>query len=1208
MCRKNCVAILQQQAVLETTGQNATMAAEQCDFVKGKWMSLAIRCAGAILLAGLCGPVSALNESQFQTLDIRDGLPSQQINSLAQDRDGHLWIGTKDGLARYDGRGFQIYRHTPGDASSLPSNYIGAVHVDRRNQLWVAVEGYGVYRLNADRIGFSAVPLAGHSRGLDVWSIVSDARGTVWFGSFGQGLFRQTKDGTVTQFTPKPGMPGLPDENVLSLAMGSDQSLWIGTSSGLALWRDGGFIAVANSALPSPVVLSVIPDAEYGIWLGTQAGLALIDRHGRVTLPPWRSQLSHRAIMGVLRESPGVRWFVTSKGLNRVEGGQVQVLYPKQTFNAAYQDLQDGFWFGSEQGLIRQPKSWRYFNSYQAEEHAQQAPAGLRNLRLMDYAVQPDGSLLLVGGNAAMDRFWPETGRIEPYLFNTDAVKSTEFRAILRDARGQIWLGGNLELLKLNASGSAPKIWSKSSKTDAALLGPIRHLLQVTDSRIWIAYYGGGLQARDAEGRVLHNLTPKSGHGLQFPDTEQLLQGPDGQLWLVGGEGLMRWDALKQRLQRLPGSPDERLYSVAIAPDNTLWVGGLGRLERYRWEPETQSVQRIARYAGDDGLPAVEISGIAFDGNSNAWLSTSRGLLRFDIKQRRSRLYGINDGLISQEFDVRAPWINHNGFAVALSKRALVSFRPDTMQAQKTPLRLVLEQVSVRRQEDQLVLDANAVIEMQPGDRDLSIEAQLLNFEDVSAHRYRSRLSGFDPDWIEMGSSGTRVFSKLAPGRYQLQLIAANAEGLWSSPRRVEIHVLPPWWKTWWAYATYVLALLCAIGFLLWAHRRRLKHKHAEQLQAQQRLMLLRSSEAKSQFLANLGHEIRTPMTGVLGMTELLLAGHLPDKPKSQVQSIQKAGEHLLRLMNDALDLSKIEAGQFSLDDQAFDVHAVLHEVQALLSPLAQQKGLRFELQLHEALKPAYQGDSGRIRQILYNLGNNAIKFTASGLVRISAQPLVPAGFEVAVIDTGPGMSDDQQNKLFQRFVQADGLRTTQQFGGSGLGLAISKELANLMGGDIRLQSTLGVGSQFTLSLPVPEAQLPIQTAFTSQTPAVGMAEPAVVLLVEDDEMIIIVISQLLKAQGHQVVVARNALEALAQSAQKSFDAIFCDIDLPGMSGLDLTRIWRQQGLQTAIVALTARTQSDAEADCMSAGMTAFLRKPVSGAQLQQALLDLRIS
>ncbi len=214
----------------------------------------------------------------------------------------------------------------------------------------------------------------------------------------------------------------------------------------------------------------------------------------------------------------------------------------------------------------------------------------------------------------------------------------------------------------------------------------------------------------------------------------------------------------------------------------------------------------------------------------------------------------------------------------------------------------------------------------------------------------------------------------------------------------------------------------------------------------------------------------------------------------------------------------------------------------------------------------------------------------------------------MAVIDTGPGMSDEQQKKLFQRFVQVDGLRTTQQFGGSGLGLSISKELANLMGGDIELQSTVGEGSQFTLKLPIHEAILPTKSESTPVTEAINQSGPSNLLLVEDDEMIIVVLSQLLIAQGHDVTIANNALEALALTAQKTFDAIFCDIDLPGMSGLDLTRIWRQQGMQSAIVALTARTQTDTEAECLKAGMTGFLRKPVTGAQLKQTLQALRVS
>lgn len=1161
-------------------------------------MSRWIRLGCALLLALFSGSANALTESQFQTLDIRAGLPSQQVNSLAQDRDGHLWIGTKDGLARYDGRRFQVYRHLPGDETSLPSNYIGVVHVDRDNRIWVAVEGYGIYRMNADQVGFSAMPLNGMSRGLDVWSIVSDADGALWFGSFGQGLYRRTADGHVQHFMPSSDGTGLPDENVLAMAIGSDQTVWIGTSSGLILWRHGRFIPYDNAQLPSKLILNIIPDGEFGIWIGTQAGLALIGPDGKAVRPAWHAKLSHHTVLNVLRESDGVRWVVTNKGLNRIENGEVRIFYPKVSFISAYQDRQGGFWFGSEQGILRQPKSWRYFNSYQVNE----GNSGLRNLELADYAVRPDGSLLLVGSSAELEQFWPETGRIVPIEFDRRAVKSTEFRAVFEDEQGRIWLGGNQELLRVDGPGAIPKIWHKQSPINASLLGPVRHLQKTADQLLWVAYYGGGLQARDAEGNVLHTITPKSGHGLQFPDPEQLFKGPDGQLWLVGGEGILRWDAKKAGFIRPPGSPQERLYSAFVGPEDTLWIGRLGQLDSYRWLPQSGELRKLSSFAGDDGLPAVEISGIAFDGRGDAWLSTSRGLLRFNIKQRRSRLYGINDGLISQEFDVRAPLIGRNGLAIALSKQELVSYRPESMGANPMPPRLVLEQVSVRRQEDQVALDKHRKIEMQPSDRDLTIEALLLNFEDFNSQRYRSRLSGFDPDWIEMGSNGTRVFSKLPPGKYRLQTIAANAEGIWSAPQTLEIKVLPPIWNTWWAYVFYSLLMASIFALLTYGHRLRMKRRHEQQIQAQQREFLMRSTEAKSQFLANLGHEIRTPMTGVLGMTELLLAGALPEKPKTQVQAIQKAGEHLLRLMNDALDLSKIEAGQFTLDDHDFDLSALMSEVQELLSPLAQRKNLQFELQLSSGLNVAYHGDSGRIRQILYNLGNNAIKFTSSGCVCIRVQPLLPKGIMVSVIDTGPGLSAEQQGRLFHRFVQADGARTAHQFGGSGLGLAISKELANLMGGEIEVRSQLGEGSQFTVTLPLEGALAAVECQLTSGDGPGLQISQLNLLLVEDDETIATVLQQMLVKQGHQIALASHALDALTLTAGQHFDAIFCDVDLPGLNGLELTRIWRQLGLLTPIIALTARTQADAEAECIEAGMSGFLRKPVTGAQLAQAM------
>ena len=1165
------------------------------------------RCLAGILFclfslaAWAQAPVSG--QSQFRLLDIKDGLPSLSVNAIVQDRTGYLWVGTKDGLARFDGGSFKVFRHIQGDPQSMPSNYVQALHVDARNRIWVGIEGYGVYRFDPGRESFTALNLMPGKSGaaLDIWAISSDPQGSVWFGSFGQGLFRLKPDGTVRQYLPEQGAPGLPDENVLSLAQDKRGRLWIATSSGIVQWQSERFMAFNNEALVSKVVITLMPDSDASMWLGTQAGLDHALPDGRIEHPEWNAQLTDSRIMAVLAEPDGARWFVARSGLNRLAQGKIDQFSVSEKFISAFQDENGGFWFGSENGLLRQPSSWRSLKSYPA---GQVSGSGLRNKLAQNYHDLRDGSVLIVGKAGAIDRFWPASGKVQAINSDASAKALQSLNSVLQDSGGAIWLGNHQGLLRLGAAGQSAQLWSMQSAEDPALLGPVMHLQQSPDGLVWAAFYGGGLQARDSAGHIVHSITPKSGQGLRFPDPEQLFIGPDRRLWLVGGEGVLAWDTERKTFAAVQGAPSERVFSAHFSPPQTLWLGRLGGLDAYQWQ--SGELVRIRTVSGDQGLPAVEIIGINADSSGALWLTSARGLMRYSPLQNRVRVFGINDGLVSQEFAQLPPYIGADGQALALSGAGLVGFNPMQMSVDRVPLRLVVERVSVRREEDTLQLDTGKPITLQPNDRDLAVDALLLNFDDVSAHRYRSRLSGYDPDWVEMGTSGKRVFSKLPDGRYRLELVAAGAEGIWSKPVVLAIEVLPPLWRTWWAYALYAFGSALTVWLIVRSNRRRLKRRHALQLESQQQQLLLKSSEAKSQFLANLGHEIRTPMTGVLGMTELLLAGNLAEQPKSQVAAIKKAGEHLLRLMNDALDLSKIEAGQFELDEQPFQLRALLLEVQALLSPLAAQKNLLFELNIEPEVDRNFIGDCGRIRQILLNLGNNAVKFTSQGAITIKAQRLWPKGVMLSVVDSGPGMSLDQQRNLFQRFVQADGVLTSRQFGGSGLGLAISREFALLMKGDIQLASEPGHGSTFSVnlplditadSLPVPEPQAP-----ANHHGASSKAEK--ILLVEDDETIVQVISQLLAAHGHRVCSAKNALEALAQTAQHSFGIIFCDVDLPGMSGLELARVWRSQGLQTPIIALTARTQADVEALCLDAGMSAFLRKPVSGRQLQQAVTE----
>src|SRR5690606_19646494 len=332
-----------------------------------------------------------------------------------------------------------------------------------------------------------------------------------------------------------------------------------------------------------------------------------------------------------------------------------------------------------------------------------------------------------------------------------------------------------------------------------------------------------------------------------------------------------------------------------------------------------------------------------------------------------------------------------------------------------------------------------------------------------------------------------------------LHVQARTADDAWTPVQVLQLHVQPPWWQAPWALALFaaVAALL-----LLWsahAYRLRLKRRHGWQLAVQKRQLAEQASLAKTRFLATLGHEVRTPMTGVLGMTELLLDTPLDTTQRRYADSIQQAGTHLLRLVNDTLDLARIEAGRLELEARPFELTPLLDGIAGLMAPVAEKRGLHFVRERLPPMPVVVTGDATRLRQILMNLLNNAIKFTERGQVGLDAE-LLPdgAGLRLVVSDTGPGIHPDQQKRLFHRFEQADGPRTASRYGGSGLGLAICQELAVAMGGRIRIDSRLGAGARFIVELPLPWRLQPA-AASAAATPVAAPKQALRILLVEDD-------------------------------------------------------------------------------------------------------------
>ncbi|MEO6065905.1 MAG: ATP-binding protein, partial [Lysobacterales bacterium] len=497
---------------------------------------------------------------------------------------------------------------------------------------------------------------------------------------------------------------------------------------------------------------------------------------------------------------------------------------------------------------------------------------------------------------------------------------------------------------------------------------------------------------------------------------------------------------------------------------------------------------------------------------------------------------------------------------------------------------------------------------LHPYDRDLRVNARLLSFADSRAHRYRFRLDGYDPDWVVQHANGERVFSRLDAGRYRLHVQAAGVDGAWSNLWTAEVNVAPPWWRTPQSIVAFAILAALLLWWLAQQYRQRLKRRHALHLAMHTRDVAEQASHAKTRFLATLGHEVRTPMTGVLGMSELLLGTDLDSRQRGHVESIRRAGDHLLRLVNDALDLARIEAGKLDLEIEPFHLRPLVDEIAVLMAPIAERKGLQFTDVIAAAAPRCVWGDCGRVRQILLNLVGNAIKFTERGEVALRVTPLQPHGVCFEIVDTGPGLNDEQCARLFRRFEQARGAHTAARYGGSGLGLAISQELAAAMHGCIHVDSVIGKGTRFRVELPLQEADVDEGPISAPMGELLHSADALQVLLVEDDPTVADVLAGLLRFRGHDVTHAAHGLAALIAVTRTQFDAALLDLDLPGMDGLALAQQLREQGFDAPLIAVTARSDAEAESESHAAGFDGFVRKPVTGAMLMSAIEGLMCS
>jgi signal transduction histidine kinase/ligand-binding sensor domain-containing protein/ActR/RegA family two-component response regulator len=1135
---------------------------------------------------------------QFRRFGTADGLPDPTVSALLQDRDGYIWVATGSALTRYDGVTFKTWTHHPGDAYSAPSDRVRALLVDSQGRLWGAGDD-GLVRYDAARDGFLHWHHDDKTPGSlgddEIEALALDHDGTLWLGLDANGLDHMLDDKRFEHARHDPSNPrSLANDVIRALLAEPDGRLWVGTGAGLDLReRDGSFSHKRfedenGQALDPPQVLVLVRDSD-DLLVGTVRGLFRLG-HDDVAHQVSLQGMTPAPIISITLDAAGRLWLGTTNGVVlRDHDGRLFHLdadpllphaLPGQIVLRLLYDREGGLWLGTDNGLAYLSPDW---NDFTRSIHRPDDPASLSRGTFEAVTSSADGKLWIGNQDGVIDKFDPATQAVEPAVIRLPGSHHDFIYGMAEDARGRLWIN--------SADGG---FRYDAGRLESIAVPGVPYNVELDENgNAYMTQMSTGLCAAAANSTRCQPLT--------FDDPELAnasgndFRWYDHALWIATDKGMARW--VPDQSARYVEGIEQRFIRALDFRGDELWLADGDSLSVYHWQ--NNRATRVARYPFNDPRTINSVMSLRVDRDGRAWLFTRGGLWLYNPADNSLRGFGVENGLVDTYFGSSAIARLPDGRLYAPSKDGIVGFQPDAIQPHQRRPEIHLSALSVHGSNGVRDLPlANSDVALAWNDRDLTVVARALSFIAPERNRYRFRLDGLDNDWVDSGQRGDRTFTQLPSGNFTLRVQAAGPDGVWGElTTPLHLHVDNPPWLRWWAWLAYALLLGMLFAALLNAMRRRQLQRHRLELITQEHHLAHEASKAKTEFLAQLGHEIRTPMTGVLGMTELLLSRPLGDTERRYAQTIRNSGEVLLTLVNDALDLARIEAGRLLLTPAPFDPRTLVQDVAELQRAKAEDKGLSLRVDIADDVPVRVVGDTVRIRQILLNLSGNAVKFTEHGEVRLTLATDAE-GLRFTISDTGPGIAPEDQVKLFQRYQQLD---SPQRGSGSGLGLAISRELTTLMGGSITLESTPGVGSTFHVLLPLRTTAAPAEQPQTNT----GKDGPHWhLLLLEDDPTVAAVIIGLLEVQGHTIEHAPNALRALEWLEQPRFDAALVDLDLPGLDGLQWAKLVRsrENGRALPMIAITARSGGEEESRARSAGMDGFLRKPLQGEQIAQAL------
>lgn len=1196
------------------------------------------------------------NQIQFRHLSVQNGLSRSWVKCIYQDRQGYLWVGTADGLNRYDGISFKTFIYKSGATNCINHNNIITIYEDKKGNIWIGTQvGLNLFnKENDDFISFSSINCY-------IGCIYEFSDDNFLIGSPG-GLFLFNPIENTTRQVYN-------DINIVDILRDRNKNFWLTTYNGLLLLdtTDYSYILIKPDEKymlnSNNLIHSIFQDSRGGIWLGTDSdGLwymkyDLNDPQNPQFMsfrndPTNPESISDGAIYAISEDEKGVLWIGIENGgislLDLKTFPSNHVSFRHLAYNQAdlsgisdnsihelYHDRHNTMWVGTYGNGLN------YHNKYlQKFDHYMYLPGSkntINNNRVN--TIFEEEEYLWIGTEGGLNVYNKRNNIFEYYrneYNNPKSIGSNAIWSIYRDSRKNLWVGvwgGGLNLFNEQNKTFTRFVYDEKNPASIGSNSMVS-IIETQNNELWIGTMRGGLNKFNYDTKTFDRFLININHenGISSNWVMDVLESTNGDIWVSTSQAVDVYNRSTNHFTTYKHNHSDLKsisYDGAICffedSRKNIWIGTSNGLNVFIPADST-----FKHYFQSDGLPDNIIQSIEEDNHGNLWISTNNGISEFrdgiKIPEKPDfRNFNVSDGLQGNEFIGRCSFKNADGFIYFGGTNGYNVFNPDDIESNPyipnivfTGLLIFNKPIGINQENSPLLRDISVTKELKltRNHSVFTIEFAALNLLAPENNQYAFILEGFEKHWNYVGKQHSATYTNLDPGKYTFRVKASNNDGLWNEKGiALDIVILPAWWQTWYARAVYLLIIIMGIYYFrkhtvisvnlkneLW--KEHLEKQKSEEL-----------SQLKYQFFTNISHELRTPLTLIIGPLKQLMSSNALS---SQIDIIYKNASRLKILVDQIMDFSKIENQMMKVNLEQKDLISLIDIEVGNFIQLASQKNisLRFKSSLSKCLTEI---DEDKMIKILANILSNALKNTPENgkVMTMVSFDQKNNTFIIDISDTGQGISEYEQERIFDRFYTPSNAALASQ--GTGIGLNLTKKLVEMLRGKITVNSTIGQGSIFSIHIPVKPINIEYfeyEKQYTNQTREFSKNQyqqeipdfqfEDTILIIDDNIEMCDFIESIL-CDEFNIIKGNNPLECFNHITKHLPDLIISDVMMPEIDGFELCRKVKSdiRFSHIPLILLTAKVGVEDQIAGYETGADDYIKKPFEGNVLKARVRNL---